>query len=271
MDARSLGRIVFAEMLGTFVLMLGGPGTAVIAGDRVGTAGVALGFGLSLMVMVYVIGPISGCHVNPAVSLALLLARRISPVRAAMSVIGQVMGAIGGGAAVYGLAAGADGFSRGNFASNLWTGEFHGFGAMVGAEITLTAVLVLVVLRIGSRGFPGFLGGVVAGLTLTLIPLISIPVDNTSVNPARSLGTALFADTGSGALEQLWAFVVFPLVGAVVGVVVWLVLDERRLEDTALAEVPGLAATRDRLDRVAGEAVGAVADTIDPHHPHPPH
>ena len=122
---------------------------------------------------------------------------------------------------------------------------------------------MIVVLFTTTRKFaPGF-GGLVAGLTLTLIHLISIPIDNTSVNPARSLGAALFADTSFEALQQLWAFIVFPLIGAIVGVVLFLILDETRLEDTMLAEVPGLDEVRDALDKVADEAVDAVKDTVD--------
>ena len=103
----------------------------------------------------------------------------------------------------------------------------------------------------------------IAGSTLTLIHFIAIPIDNASVNPARSLATALFADTSFEALQQLWAFIVFPLIGAVVGVIIWLVLDDARLEDTMLAEVPGMSEARDVLDKVADEAVDAVEDTID--------
>ena len=148
-------------------------------------------------------------------------------------------------------------------ASNTWSGEHAGFWAMVLAEVVLTAVFVAVVLVVSTRRFPSAIGGIVAGLTLTLVHLVSIPVDNTSVNPARSLATALFADRESHALEELWAFFVFPMLGALVGVVLFLMLDERRLEDTTLARVPGSVALRDRLDRVAEAAVEAVEDTVD--------
>jgi hypothetical protein len=107
------------------------------------------------------------------------------------------------------------------------------------------------------------MGGLVVGFTLALIHLISIPVDNTSVNPARSIGAALFADPDTGALEQLWAFVLFPLIGAVVGVIIWLVIDDSTVEDTLLAEVPGVTGARDALDKVADEAVDAVEDAVD--------
>ena len=256
-------RILAAETFGTFVLVLGGPGVAVIAGDRIGMVGVALGFGLSLMVMAAVIGPVSGCHINPAVTLAMLVARRVGIAHAALAWIGQLIGAVLGGAVVLGLASGTVDWHRGSFASNTWSGEHAGFWAMVLAEVVLTAVFVAVVLVVSTRRFPSAIGGSVAGFTLTLVHLVSIPVDNTSVNPARSLATALFADRASHALEELWAFFVFPMLGALVGVVLFLMLDERRLEDTTLARVPGSVALRDRLDRVAEAAVEAVEDTVD--------
>jgi aquaporin Z len=177
--------------------------------------------------------------------------------------IGQIVGAVGGAAIIYGIASGRDDFRRGAFASNLWSGEHFGVGSAIVTEVILTALLVMVVLFTTTRGFAPGLGGVVVGLTLALIHLISIPIDNTSVNPARSLGTALFAEQSTGALEQLWVFIVFPLLGAVVGVVLFLILDETRLEDTMLAAVPGLDDVRDALDKVADEAVDAVEDTLD--------
>ena len=261
--AQNNGRILVAELVGTAVLMLGGPGVAIFTAQAVGVLGVALGFGFSLLIMAYVIGPISGCHINPAVTLGLLLSKKINGAHAVFAVIGQIIGGVGGAAIIYGIASGRDDFQRGSFASNLWSGEFYGVGAAIVAEVVLTALLVLVVLFTTTKGFaPGF-GGLVVGLTLTLIHLISIPIDNTSVNPARSLGTALFAETSSDALQQLWVFIVFPLVGAFVGVILFLVLDESRLEDTMLAEVPGFTDARDALDKVADEAVDAVHDAID--------
>ena len=205
------GRVFAAELVGTAVLMIGGPGTAVLAGGSVGTLGVAIAFGLSLLVMAYVIGPISGCHINPAVTLALFLNRTVSGTHAVFSVLGQIVGAAVGGAIVLGIASGRDGFDRGGFASNRWSGEFAGLGSTIVVEVVLTALLVLVVLATASpRLAPGF-QGMVAGFTLLLIHLISIPVDNTSVNPARSFGAAIYATLDSGALEQLWAFIVFPM------------------------------------------------------------
>lgn len=270
MKAQNNGRIFGAELVGTAVLMLGGPGVAILAAPHVGVLGIALGFGFSLMIMAYVIGPVSGCHINPAVTLGMLLARKINRSHAVFAWVGQLIGAIGGAAVVFGIASGQDGFERGQFAANLWTrpvgpgeAQYFGLGAAIVAEVVLTALLVVVVLFTTTKKFaPGF-GGLVAGVTLALIHMISIPVDNTSVNPARSLGAALFADTDYEALQQLWAFIVFPLVGAVVGVVVWLALDDSRLEDTMLENVPGLVDARDRIEIGTLEAVDTIEDAID--------
>jgi aquaporin Z len=263
MDNQNNGRIVAAELVGTAVLMLGGPGVAIFTSDQVGVLGVAAGFGLSLLIMAYVIGPISGCHINPAVTLGMLLAKKINTAHAVFAWLGQLFGGVVGGAIIYGIASGRSGFSSGSFASNLWTGDFYGFGSMVIVEVLLTALLVLVVLFTTTKNFaPGF-GGLVIGLTLMVIHLISIPVDNTSVNPARSIGTAVFATTSSHALEQVWAFVVFPLLGGALGVVLFLMLDGSRLEETALADVPGLAKGRDVLDKVAQAGVKAIDDTVE--------
>jgi aquaporin Z len=256
------GRIFAAELVGTMVLMLGGPGVAILSAQAVGVLGVALGFGLSLAIMAYVIGPISGCHINPAVTLGMLLAKKVSATHAVMAWLGQLFGAVGGAAIIYGIISGRD-LPRGQFAANLWSGQYYGVGAAIVAEVVLTALLVMVVLFTTTRSMAPGMGGLVAGLTLTVIHLISIPVDNTSVNPARSIGAALFADTSTDALQQLWVFIVFPLVGAVVGVIVWLVLDDTRLEDTLLAEVPGLSEMRNALDTVADEAVAAIEDATD--------
>jgi len=265
MEPRNNGRILAAELVGTLVLMLGGPGVAILLptlgllpeGDASTGAGlvkmliIALGFGFSLLIMAYVIGPISGCHINPAVTLGMLLARKVDLTQAVYSWIGQVVGAIGGAAIIYGIASGQDGFQRGQFAANLWSGKYYGLGSAIVVEVLLTGLLVMVVLFTTTKKFAPGMGGLVAGITLTLIHMISIPVDNTSVNPARSLGTALFADSNTDALQQLWAFIIFPLIGAVVGVVIWLMLDEARLEDTELDELPGASDLRDVLGNLS--------------------
>ena len=153
------------------------------------------------------------------------------------------------------LASGQKDFKRGQFAANLYKGDYFGMGSAIVVEIVLTALLVMVVLFTTTRGFaPGF-GGMVAGITLTVIHLISIPVDNTSVNPARSLGAAIFADSSFDAMSQLWVFIVFPLIGAAVGVVLFLMLDDSKVEDTMLGQVPGMTAARD--------AMGKIADAVD--------
>jgi aquaporin Z len=241
--------IVAAEFVGTAVLVLCGPGSAILA-PGIGNLGIALAFGFALLIMAYVIGPISGCHINPAVTLGMLLSKKITPRHAAFAWAAQVLGGIFGAIVIYGIASGRDGWERGTFASNGWDrDELSGMGAMIVVEIVFTALLVFVVLTSTGRRFaPGF-GGLVAGITLALIHLVTIPVDNTSVNPARSIATAIFADTDPSALGQLWAFIVFPLIGSVVGVFLWLMIDEATLEST-MFDTEILRDTRDALDDV---------------------
>jgi aquaporin Z len=265
MEPQNNSRILAAELVGTLVLMLGGPGVAILLptlgllpdGDASTGAGmlkiliIALGFGFSFLIMSYVIGPISGCHINPAITLGMLLARKVNTTHAVYAWIGQVIGAVGGAALIYGIASGQDGFQRGQFDANLWSGPYFGLGSTIVVEVLLTALLVMVMLFTTTKKFALGMGGLVAGITLTLIHLISIPVDNTSVNPARSLATALFADTDTEALQQLWAFILFPLIGAVVGLIVWLMLDESTLEDTDLVELPGASELRNVLGEIS--------------------
>jgi aquaporin Z len=182
----------------------------------------------------------------------------------------QIIGAALGGLIVYGIASGQDTFQRGQFAANLWSGPYFGLGSTIIAEVLLTALLVVVVLSTAGPRFPVGFGGLTVGLTLALIHLISIPVDNTSVNPARSFGTAIFAETGTGALEQLWAFIVFPLIGGVVGVVIWLIIEDSRLEDTLLVELPGAIDLRDMVEIGLGETEMAVEETIEGEGPEVP-
>ena len=233
MEPQNNGRILAAELVGTLVLMLGGPGVAILLptlgllpdGDASTAAGllkiliIALGFGFSLLIMCYVIGPISGCHINPAVTLGMLLARKVDTAHAVYAWIGQVVGAISGAAVIYGIASGRDGFERGQFAANLWTGKYYGLGSAIVVEVLLTGLLVMVVLFTTTKKFAPGMGGLVAGITLTLIHLISIPVTNTSVNPARSLAPAIFV--GGAALKQVWLFWLAPIAGAMVAGIVW--------------------------------------------------
>jgi aquaporin Z len=243
------GRIFAAEFVGTAVLVLCGPGTAILAPD-IGQLGIALAFGFALLVMAYVVGHVTGCNINPAVTLGMLLTRKLTLREAVYYWVAQVLGGIFGAAIVYGIASGRDGFERGNFASNGFDRDgFSGLGAAIIVEIVFTALLVYAVLATTTRSFaPGF-GGLVAGITLALIHLVTIPVDNTSVNPARSIATAIFADTSPSALGQLWVFIIFPMVGAVLGVFVWLLTDPASLEDT-MFDTEILRDARDKLDNV---------------------
>jgi aquaporin Z len=232
-------RIFVAELIGTMVLIVGGPGTAILAtggffdSGSVEVLGVSLAFGLALLAMAYAIGSVSGCHINPAVTIGLWLHKKIDTALVPVYVVAQLVGATIGALLIWAIAAGAPGDfdpSPQNFAVNGWANLSPGgfdFTAMVATEILMTAILVFVVLSTTHRAFTPAAGGLAVGLTLTLLHLISIPVDNTSVNPARSFGVAIFA--GGDALEQLWAFFVFPVIGAVVGAAAWVVVGDSRL------------------------------------------
>jgi aquaporin Z len=253
-----------AELIGTAVLMIGGPGTAVLAGSAVGYLGVALAFGFTLLLLAYTIGGISGCHVNPAVSLAMFLTKKINLGTFVQYVVAQLLGGFVGGLLVWIIAKGQKGFdSTNHFAANGY-GKFspggYNLGASIVAEIVLTALLCFVVLSSTNRKFHKALTGLAVGLTLAVIHLISIPVDNTSVNPARSFGAAIFA--GTDALKQLWAFVVFPLIGAVVGVLVWLAVDDGKLEDTMLAN-KAMTTARDAASDVVHRAADVAEKAVD--------
>ncbi len=242
--------IVAAEFVGTAVLVMLGPGSAILASEAIGTLGVALAFGFALLVLAYVVGPISGCHINPAITLGMLLAKKITVRHAVHAWIAQMLGGIFGAAVIYGIASGREGWEPGPFASNGWDRDgLSGLGAAIIVELVFTALFVFVVLSTTGRRFaPGF-GGLVAGITLAVIHLATIPVDNTGVNPARSTATAIFADTDPSALSQLWVFILFPLIGSVVGVFIWLLVDESTLESTML-DTDMLRHTRDALDDV---------------------
>jgi aquaporin Z len=231
-------RILMAEAFGTGVLMLGGPGTAILmqgndTNNQAKILAVAFAFGFSLLIMAYVIGPISGCHINPAVTLGLWFAKKIDAAQAVFSVIGELIGAAAGGAIIWVIARGLPGYQRGTFAANGYRDHSpggYGMGSAMVVEIVFTALLVVVVLFTTTKRFSVGMSGLVVGITLTLIHLVTIPVDNTSVNPARSFGAALFASSDSEALKQLWLFIIFPLMGAAVGAGVWMVLDPSRDE-----------------------------------------
>ena len=221
----ALGNKVAAEFVGTFWLVFGGCGSAVLAAGYpelgIGFLGVALAFGLTVLTMAYAIGHISGCHLNPAVSVGLLVGKRFPASELVPYVIAQVLGGIAGAAVLYFIASGQDGFAAGGFASNGFAEHSPGGYSMVAvltAEIVLTFAFLFIILGATDKRAPAALAPLAIGLGLTLIHLIGIPVDNLSVNPARSTATALFADPW--ALQQLWMFWVAPIIGgAIVGVV----------------------------------------------------
>lgn len=219
-------RNLAAEFLGTFWLVFGGCGSAILAAAfpalGIGFAGVALAFGLTVMTMAYAVGGISGGHFNPAVSLGLAVANRFAWKDLVPYWIAQVFGAVIAAAALYAIASGKPGFVAGGFASNGYGGLSPGHYSLIAAlliEVILTAGFLIVILGATSRAVPAGFAPIAIGLALTLIHLISIPVTNTSVNPARSTGVALVAQTA--ALSQLWLFWLAPLAGAVIGALIW--------------------------------------------------
>lgn len=211
-----------AEFIGTFWLVFGGCGSAVLAAAfpalGIGFAGVALAFGLTVLTMAYAIGHISGCHLNPAVSLGLAVAKRFSFSELPAYWGAQLAGGAAGAAALFVIASGKADFVLGGFASNGFADHSPGGYSMLAcltAEVVLTAFFLFVICGATDRRAPAGFAPIAIGLCLTLIHLISIPVTNTSVNPARSTGVALFA--GGWAIEQLWLFWVAPLIGGAIG------------------------------------------------------
>jgi aquaporin Z len=210
-----------AEFIGTFWLVLGGCGSAVLAAGfpslGIGFVGVALAFGLTVLTMAYAIGHISGCHLNPAVSVGLWAGGRFPSAKLVPYVIAQVLGAIAGAAVLYVIASGKAGFSLGGFASNGYGEHSPGGYSLVAClidEVVMTFMFLMIILGATDDRAPKGFAPIAIGLGLTLIHLISIPVTNTSVNPARSTGPALFA--GDWALSQLWLFWVAPVAGALI-------------------------------------------------------
>lgn len=218
---------MFAEFIGTFWLVLGGCGSAVLAAGfpelGIGFHGVALAFGLTVLTMAYAIGHVSGCHLNPAVSLGLCVSGRFPARELGPYILAQVLGGIAGAGLLYLIASGKEGFSlAGGFASNGFGEHSPGGYSMTAAlvtEIAMTAMFLFIILGSTHGRAPAGFAPIAIGLGLTLIHLISIPVTNTSVNPARSTAVAVFA--GGWSLSQLWLFWVAPLIGAVVGALAW--------------------------------------------------
>src|SRR6202451_781449 len=232
----TLTKRALAEFFGTFWLVFGGCGAAVLAAGfptlGIGFVGVALAFGLTVLTMAFAIGHISGCHLNPAVSVGLMVGKRFPASELPAYVVAQVLGGIAGSAALYMIAKGKDGFSlAGGFASNGYAEHSPGgynLAACLTAEVVLTFMFLMIILGATDLRAPKGFAPIAIGLGLTLIHLIGIPVTNLSVNPARSTGPAIFV--GGWALQQLWLFWVAPIVGAAIaGVVYPAVLGEPQL------------------------------------------
>jgi aquaporin Z len=240
-----------AEVVGTFVLVFGGCGSAVLAGDKIGFVGVSFAFGLSLLAMVYTIGPISGCHINPAVTIGLLCTKKLDARYAVGYIVSQVVGAILAAGVLLliakGLPTGYDP-TVGGFAANGYGEHSPTHYSLVAAfivEIVLTAFLVLTVLGATAISAPVGFAGIPIGLVLVLIHLVGIPVTNTSVNPARSIGPAVFV--GGWALSQLWLFVIAPLIGAVLAAVIYMAI--RQPEEVITARQAEQALASEQVER----------------------
>ncbi|MCK9345489.1 MAG: aquaporin Z [Candidatus Pacebacteria bacterium] len=220
-------KIYLAEFLGTFWLVLGGCGSAVLAAAfpdvGIGFLGVALAFGLTVLTMAYAIGHISGCHLNPAVSIGLWAGGRFPANQLLPYIVAQVVGAVVAGGVLYVIASGKAGFDvSAGFAANGYGAHSPGGYSLLAAlvsEIVMTMMFLLVILGATDKRAPQGMAPVAIGFCLTLIHLISIPVTNTSVNPARSTGVAVFV--GDWALAQLWLFWLAPIVGAILGAVIY--------------------------------------------------
>ena len=230
-------RIFVAELIGTMILILGGPGTVIFGqflGFNIGVLGVSLAFGLSLLVAAYLFGHISGCHINPAVTIGMWALRRTDGRDVPVYIIGQILGAALGGFVIWAILASGDNAGGNKLARRvLFSGASNGFAdhspsgfafwAVVITEVVFTALFILVIAgTTRSSAIAGF-AGIPIGLMLALVHMITIPIDNTSVNPARSFGTALFSwDLDDWwALRQLWVFILFPIVGGVIGALIW--------------------------------------------------
>lgn len=220
-----------AEAIGTFWLTFAGCGSAVLAAAfpqvGIGLLGVSIAFGLSVVTMAYAIGHISGCHLNPAVTIGLAAGGRFPASSVIPYIIAQVLGAIAGAGVLYLIASGKAGFSLGGFASNGYADHSPGGYSMVAAlvtEVVMTAMFLFIIMGSTHAKAPAGFAPLAIGLGLVLIHLVSIPVTNTSVNPARSTGPALFV--GGWALQQLWLFWVAPIVGGVIGALAYRAVSE---------------------------------------------
>lgn len=232
-------RKLLAELIGTFSLVLFGCGAAVISGisvtgpSGIGLLGISFAFGLAVVVMAYAIGGISGCHINPAITISMLVAGKIKAGEAVQYIIGQLIGAVLASGVLYLIQKGSPGFIMGEWAlgSNGWGEGYLGGYNMTSAFITeavLTFLFLIVIFGTTSKWGNGTMAGLAIGLTLVLIHLVAIPVTGTSVNPARSFGPAVFAQ--GKALTQLWLFIAAPIVGGIAAALVWKGLFETKEE-----------------------------------------
>ncbi|MEN6397241.1 MAG: aquaporin Z [Methanoregula sp.] len=220
-----------AELLGTFVLVFIGTGSAVVAGKEIGFLGIAFAFGISVLVMVYAIGQISGCHINPAITIAMLVNGKIGSKDAAMYIIAQCIGAVVASVILLAIMTGLPGYTlatNGLGQNGYGIASPGGFSLASGfiAEIVLTFIFLMVVFGATSKKAPAGFAGIAIGFSLAMIHMVGIPITGTSVNPARSLGPALVA--GGTALAQLWAFILAPIIGALVAAIVWKYLFEEK-------------------------------------------
>ncbi|MCL1965626.1 MAG: MIP family channel protein [Candidatus Bathyarchaeota archaeon] len=226
-----------AELIGTFVLVFAACGSAIFAGSVIGNLGVSIAFGLSLSVMIYTIGSISGCHINPAVSISMLAAGKISVKNTVFYVIFQCIGAILGAGVLYWIR--SDSVPSGVAITQLAQNSYGTIGSAslivaAVAEIVCTFIFILVIHGATSKNTPKGFAGIAIGLALTLVHLFLIPLTNASVNPARSLGPALFV--GGLAIEQLWLFWVAPIIGGLLAAGVWKILSAEPKNQTIAAE-----------------------------------
>lgn len=235
-----------AEFVGTAVLVIGGIGAAVFAGKDIGTLGIALAFGLTLLALVYAIGPISGAHVNPAVTLGFVLSGRMKVAVGLQYWIAQFLGGILGAAVIVVVRSRVSGVSQKLFGNNGYDELSQTKASIAGAffvEILATFIFVFIVLAATSRIANNGLVGITIGSALTVGHLIAIPVSGAGLNPARSLGPAIFA--GGDALSQVWVFLVSPLLGALLAVLVHaLVTTERQVKEEPVVDAPKRPATK---------------------------
>jgi aquaporin Z len=252
-----------AEFVGTLLLVFAGVGAAIVSRVTGGVVVVALAFGFALLALVYAFGPVSGCHVNPAVTLGALVSRRISVIDAVAYWIAQFGGAIAGAFILFGLTRWGNVFDQTGALGTNGYGRHINLGGTITIEIALTFVLVLVVLIVTARTENAGFAGLAIGIALAVCHLVAVPLDGTSVNPARSLGPAVFE--GGTALSQLWVFIVFPLVGGLLACAVLpLVAHEgtfyRRTAESPPADDREDAVAEDRNNAPSADAENAASD-----------